>query len=176
MSRRCIVLVGMMGAGKTEVGQLLAEQLGYGFIDTDVLIAESAGKSIAKIFEQDGEEAFRQIERDVIHGLMNEREKVIATGGGAVMDAANRQVLSGLGHTVYLKASPHELYLRVKNDRGRPLLNVKNPEGELARILGERELAYERCDITMDTEMYGVDEVVAELIDELAKRTIETQL
>lgn len=176
MSRRCVVLVGMMGAGKSEVGEQLADQLGYEFVDTDALIKERAGKPIPRIFEEDGEPAFRAIEHDVIHGLMDASEKVIATGGGAVMNADNRRVLAGLGHTVYLKASPHELYLRVKNDRGRPLLQVKNPEAELARLLAERGSTYERCDIVVDTEMLGVDEVVSALIDELAKRTVETQM
>lgn len=176
MSKRCVVLVGMMGAGKSEVGELLAEQLGYGFIDTDKSIQEKAGKGIPRIFREEGETTFREYEREVIAGLKDAQSQVIATGGGAPLDPENRRTLASLGHMVYLKASPRELYLRVKNDRGRPLLNKDNPEAELARLLKEREFAYERCDITIDTEDLGVDEVVDRLIDEIAKRTIETQM
>lgn len=176
MSSRCVVLVGMMGAGKSQVGRLLAENLGYDFVDTDLLIVKRAGKSIPRIFSEDGEDAFRVLERAVIAELARRQSLVIATGGGALLDEANRRVLSALGHTVYLKASPRELYLRVKNDRNRPLLNVPDPQGELRRLLDARAPLYEKCDIVVDTEDIGTDEVVDLLIDELAKRTIETQM
>lgn len=176
MSRRCVILTGMMGSGKTEVGELLGEQLGYEFIDTDVVIRQRAGKSINKIFREDGEDAFRTLEREVIAELADAKEKVIATGGGAVMDADNRRLLKAMGQVVYLKASPRELYLRMKNDKSRPLLQVENPQKELDRILGERKAVYEQADIVIDTESVSVDEVVDQLIDELARRTIETQM
>lgn len=176
MSSRCVVLVGMMAAGKSEVGELLAEQLGYDFVDTDRILSDRAGKSIPKIFKEEGEVIFREMEKDVIAGLKDTKTTVIATGGGAVLDKENRTILGGLGHLVYLKASPRELYLRVKNDRGRPLLNVPNPQQELERILAQREMVYESSDIIIDTEDLNVDEVVEQLIDELARRTIETQM
>lgn len=176
MSSRCVVLVGMMAAGKSEVGELLAEQLGYEFVDTDKIIARKAGKSIPKIFKEEGEVIFREMEKEVVADLKGTKTAVIATGGGAIMDKENRAILGGLGHLVYLKASPRELFLRVKNDRSRPLLNVPNPEKELQHILEQREMAYESADIIIDTEDLNVDEVVDQLIDELARRTIETQM
>ena len=176
MSRRCVILTGMMGAGKTDGGELLAEQLGYEFLDTDNLIKGKAGKPITKIFKEDGEAAFRSMENEVIQSLEGEQEKVIATGGGAVVNPDNRRVLYSLGHVVYLKASARELYLRVKNDTGRPLLQSDDPKGTIQKLLEEREDAYEKADIVIDTELLNVDEVVDKIIDEMAKRTVETNM
>lgn len=176
MSQRCVVLVGMMGAGKSEVGELLADQLGYTFIDTDTDIKKQAGKSIPRIFSEDGEEAFRKIERATIARLAGNKSKVISVGGGAIVDQANRKVLSSLGHVVYLRASAKELYQRVKNDKNRPLLQTDDPLARISELLEAREFYYEQADITIDTEDLNVDEVVDKLIDELAKRTIETDM
>lgn len=175
MSHRCVVLIGMMGAGKSEVGEGLADQLGYDFIDTDSLVVKEAGKSISKIFAEDGEEAFRALEEKVIDGLRGSRSKVIAVGGGATMSLANRQVIALVGTSVYLKASAQELYQRIKNDRSRPLMQVDNPRSQMAKLLREREETFAKADIVLDTEVLSVDEVVEKLIDELAKRTFETQ-
>lgn len=176
MSRRCVVLIGMMGAGKSEVGEMLADQLGYGFVDLDKRIEEAAGKRIAALFAEHGEEGFRDHERRAVEALKGLENHVVAAGGGAPMDPGNRQVFSKLGHIVYLKASARELYQRVKNDRGRPLLQTEDPRGEVARLLKQRENTYElACDFQVDTEELGVDEVVEQIIDELAKRTVETE-
>ncbi|CAN5390823.1 shikimate kinase [soil metagenome] len=173
MSQRCITLLGPMGSGKTTVGKVLAETLGYQFVDMDALIEKSAGKKITKIFEEDGEEGFRAIERDIAASLGGSKSKVIATGGGAVLDPQNRLVFRKLGHTVYLKATARELYQRVKNDTGRPLLQKSDdPKKEIARLLQEREEHYMDADIIIDTEDLSVEEVADALIDELAKRTV----
>jgi len=175
MSQRCVVLTGMMGAGKSEVGELLAEQLGYEFIDTDKLIEKQQNKKITQIFKDVGEDGFRNIESKVIQDLEGSKSKVISVGGGAVIRKENRILLQGLGHVVYLKATPRELYYRLKNDTTRPLIQVDNPQKEFERILEERSMAYAQCDITVDTEEIGVDEVVDQLIDEMARLTVETQ-
>ena len=176
MSRRCVVLIGMMGAGKSEVGELLADQLGYEFVDVDKNIERVAGKRIHAIFAEKGEEAFRELEREAVSQLAASQNLVIAVGGGAPVDPENRRVLSKLGHVVYLAASARELYQRIKNDRGRPLLEVDDPRAEVARLLGERRDIYELCcDFQIETEELGVDEVVDQIIDELAKRTVETE-
>lgn len=172
MSQRCVVLLGMMGAGKSEVGRELADRIGYQFLDTDKLIEKRAGKRISKIFQEDGEPAFRALEREVIASLEGSAGKVLATGGGAIMDPANRSAFNRLGTTVYLKASARELYQRVKNDSSRPLLQTEDPKAEVARILSEREQYYEDAIITIDTEDLSSNEVVDVLIDELAKRTL----
>ena len=176
MSRRCVVLIGMMGAGKTEVGKLLAEQLGYVLIDVDRQIERAAGKKIPAIFAEKGEEGFRDLERVAISQLNAAQNKVISVGGGAPLDPENRAVLSRLGHVVYLRASARELYQRVKNDRSRPLLQKEDPRAEIKRLLDERAPTYERAaDFAVDTEDLGVDEVVDQIIDELARRTVETE-
>ncbi len=176
MSRRCVVLVGMMGAGKTEVGEQLAADLGYDFVDVDQLIVEKAGKSIPKIFKESGQDGFRVLETETIRELDGSLSRVIAPGGGALETPENAQILRTLGHVIYLKASARELYQRIKNDRNRPLLEVENPKGEVATLLTGREPGYrDAADFVIDTEELSVDEVVSKLIDELAKRTIETQ-
>jgi shikimate kinase len=166
----------MMGAGKSEVGRGLADQLGYDFVDTDDLIEKRTGQSIAAIFAEKGEEEFRRIEAEVITGLSGLQSAVVSAGGGAPGFSANLTVLSSLGTTVYLKASAQELYQRIKNDRKRPLMQVENPRAQVANLLRTREPFYRQADIVMDTEVLSVDEVVDKLIDELAKRTIETQM
>ncbi len=176
MSRRCVVLIGMMGAGKTEVGELLADQIGYDFIDLDSKIVEKTGKSIAKIFKEEGEPHFRDLESQLIQELKGAQSQVISVGGGAPVDPENRRVLQSLGLVVYLKASPRELYQRVKNDTSRPLLQVDNPVDVVKKLLADRQFAYDQADVTIDTELLSVDEVVDKLIDELARRTIETQV
>lgn len=175
MSQRCVVLIGMMGAGKTEVGELLSENLGYDFIDTDQLIEKRAKKKITKIFEEHGEEAFRDLESEVIQGLSGTKNTVISVGGGAYTREVNRLVLSSLGHVVYLKASARELYYRLKNDTSRPLLRVENPQQAFQELLEQRKGDYEKASLTVDTEQLSVDEVVDQLIDHLARLTVETQ-
>ena len=176
MSTRCVVLIGLMGAGKTEVGSELAKMLGYEFIDTDTLIAARAGKSINEIFDREGEPTFRRMEREIIQELKGTKAAVISVGGGAPTDVANRKILTHLGHVVYLKASPRELYLRMKNDQTRPLLRTRDPQGRLKELLAEREFAYDQADIAINTDDLTVPEVVDKLIDEMAKRTVETQM
>jgi shikimate kinase len=173
MSQRCVTLMGPMGSGKTVVGRSLAEVLGYDFLDTDKMIVERAGKSISTIFKEEGEPRFREIESTVIAGLAGAECKVVASGGGAVVDPQNRHVFTSIGLTVYLKATPRELYQRIKNDTSRPLIAGKDdPKAEIARILAARESLYLEADIVVDTEDLSIEEVVDVLIDELAKRTV----
>jgi shikimate kinase len=150
----------------------LAATLGYDFVDTDKLVEKKAGKKVGQIFAEEGEARFRELEHEVIESLQGAQSRVIATGGGAVLDPRNRQVIRTLGLSIYLKASARELYQRVKNDTARPLLQVEDPKGEVARILQQREPLYLDADIIMDTEDLSVEEVNDALIDELAKRTL----
>lgn len=173
MSQRCVTLVGPMGSGKTSVGRKLAGMLGYEFVDTDKLIEKEAGKSVGKIFEEQGEAGFRALETATIARFAGAEGKVIASGGGAVLDPQNRHVFRLIGHTVYLKATARELYQRIKNDNSRPLLQgVAEPVKVVAKLLAEREGYYKEADIVVDTEDLSVEEVTDVLIDELAKRTV----
>lgn len=173
MSQRCVTLIGPMGSGKTAVGEALAEILGYEFIDTDGLVEQRSGKTITEIFEEYGETGFRALESETIGSLRGGLSLVIATGGGAVLDPQNRELFRELGYTVYLEASPRELYQRIKNDTKRPLIaKSDDPRKEIERLLREREAFYKQADMVVNTEDLSVPEVADYLLDELAKRTV----
>ena len=131
-----IFLIGMMGAGKTTVGKLLAKQLGKKFIDSDEEIQKRTGVTIPHIFDVEGEAGFRQREVAVIHDLVQLNNIVLATGGGAILSEANRSALHNNGIVVYLKSTVHDLWIRTRNDRNRPLLQTSNPQATL-KILYE---------------------------------------
>jgi shikimate kinase len=143
-----VYLVGMMGAGKTTVGELLAQELGYKFFDTDALIAQVAGKSIPDIFAIDGEEAFRSIESQVLGEISSYTRLVIATGGGIVLAQQNWSYLHQ-GLVVWLDVPIPLLVDRLQNDRPeqRPLLQTSNLEQRLAEILSQRETLYAQADL-----------------------------
>ena len=131
-----------MGAGKSSVGKVLAKRLGKVFIDSDHEIEKRCGVKIPTIFEMEGEEGFRKRESAVIKELCQMQDIVLATGGGSVLLPENRQILQSLGHVVYLRANPHELWLRTRHDRGRPLLNTQDPEQKLKELFDLRDPIY----------------------------------
>jgi len=131
-----------MGAGKSSVGKVLAKRLGKVFIDSDHEIEKRCGVKIPTIFEMEGEEGFRKRESAVIKELCQMQEIVLATGGGSVLLPENRQILQSHGHVVYLRANPHELWLRTRHDRGRPLLNTQDPEQKLKELFDLRDPIY----------------------------------
>ena len=131
-----------MGAGKSSVGKVLAKRLGKVFIDSDHEIEKRCGVKIPTIFEMEGEEGFRKRESAVIKELCQMQEIVLATGGGSVLLPENRQILQSHGHVVYLRANPHELWLRTRHDRGRPLLNIQDPGQKLKELFDLRDPSY----------------------------------
>jgi shikimate kinase len=138
-----IVLVGMPGSGKSTVGRLLARRLQVAFDDSDHLIEQRLGCSIRSYFETHGEEAFRLLEQQTLAELVaQKRVGVLATGGGAVLREANRLVLQESAHVVYLRASPEEIYRRVKHDTKRPLLQVEDPLQRLRDLYAQRDPLY----------------------------------
>ncbi|MCR5790013.1 MAG: shikimate dehydrogenase [Lachnospiraceae bacterium] len=159
-----IVLIGIMGAGKTTVGKALAESLGYRLVDTDALIEEREGMPIAALFEKKGEEYFRERETETVKELAESAEKaeriVLSVGGGLVMREVNRGYLKKIGLVVYLKAGPETLLKRLEGDNGRPLL-MGNREEKLKKLLSEREATYEEtADVTLSTDGLSIGEVV----------------
>ena len=144
LSMKNIVLTGFMGTGKTTVGQLLAEQLNFAFVDTDALIESRHGRTIADIFAQDGEATFRQLETAVSLELAGQRNLVIATGGRLMLDPVNAAALSRNGRVFCLVASPQEILRRLQDDGRRPLLQVPDPAGRIRQLLIEREAGYGR--------------------------------
>ena len=159
----------MMGAGKSAVGRLLASRLGRGFVDTDTEIQSRTGVSIATIFALEGEEGFRRREEQVIDELTARTDDVVlATGGGAVLSAATRRRLKDRGTTIYLCAKPHDLWLRTRHDRNRPLLACADPKGRIEELLAMRDPLYrEVADLVVETGRPNMLRLVDVLIERL---------
>lgn len=158
-----IALAGFMGTGKTTVGRLLAKRLGQSFLDMDELIETEAGMSISDIFSKEGEARFREIESGVIKRLTAGDfggNLVISTGGGAVVNPANRDLFRSWGTLVCLAASIEEILKRVGDREDRPLLSGKERREAALRLFREREPAYRDCDLEVDTTARSADEVV----------------
>ncbi len=138
-----LVLVGFMGSGKSEVGCSLAESLNMELIDTDDIVASRAGASIARIFEQEGEAVFRALEREAVAEAAAGSARIIACGGGVVLDARNVELLRSSGMVFYLEIGEEEAERRTAGNESRPLLNVGDREGEIRRLLEKRRPLYE---------------------------------
>lgn len=159
-----IYLVGPMGAGKSTIGRQLAEALGFEFKDTDQEVQRRTGVDIPTIFEFEGEEGFRLRERQVIEDLTQEDHVVLATGGGAVLRADNRQDLAARGVVIYLHCSPDQQYARTSRDRSRPLLDTPDPLGRLRELMEVRDPLYRQvADMVVSTEKRGTASVVKEI-------------
>lgn len=148
---RNIFLVGLMGAGKTSVGRVLARRLGLPFVDSDHEIEARTGVKIPTIFEIEGEEGFRKREVQVIAELAQREGLVLATGGGVVLNPDNRAVLKTGGMVVYIDVPPENLYERIRHDRNRPLIQVADPLGRLHELHAQRDPLYrEVADFIVD--------------------------
>ncbi|MFT3973254.1 MAG: shikimate kinase [Amaricoccus sp.] len=163
---RTIVLVGLMGAGKTSVGKRLAGMLGVGFVDSDVEIEEAAGMTIPEIFASLGEPAFRDGERRVIGRLLAERPHVLATGGGSFVEPRTRAEIKSLGTSVWLRADVDLLFERVRDRPGRPLLQVDDPKAVLTDLNTRRAPFYAEADVTVDSRRGCSHETMARTIIE----------
>lgn len=164
---RNIILVGFMGTGKTSVGRTLARMLGWRFKDTDKIIERHAGKSIAEIFEQDGEPAFRALETEVARELASFERCVIATGGGLAVKPENRHALEAAGAVVLLTATPQTIYERTRRAKNRPLLAGPDPRAAIERLLGERTPAYDRIPIKVPTDGLAHEQVAETVLAEI---------
>ncbi len=166
---RSIVMVGLMGAGKTSVGRRLAVKLGVPFLDADAEIEKAAGKSIPEIFADHGEESFRSGESKVISRLLECGPQVLATGGGAFMNAETRGNVAENGISVWLRAELPLLLQRVARRSNRPLLHGKDPETVMRALMDERYPVYELADITVESRDVPHDAIVADTIAALAR-------
>ena len=165
---RSVVLVGMMGAGKTSVGKRLAAKLNLPFVDADAEIEAGAQLTIPEIFERFGEAYFREGERKVIARLLNSGAQVLATGGGAFMNKTTRDNIAAHGVSIWLKPDVEVLLARVRKKSNRPLLQTDDPEGTLRRLLEERSPTYALADITIDSRDGPHDLVVEIALSRLA--------
>lgn len=163
-----IFLVGLMGAGKTTVGKLLAKHLHKIFYDSDHEIERRTGVNIPLIFDIEGEDGFRSRERIVIDDLSQKGDIVLATGGGAVLNPETRENLKSRGIVVYLRANVEELWQRTRHDRNRPLLQTDDPHAKLTQLFEQRDPLYrEVADIIMDTSKQSVQSLVHDLEEKL---------
>ncbi len=163
-----LILVGMMGSGKTTMGRILARHLRKTFVDSDEEIQHRTGVTIPHIFDVEGEAGFRLRETSALEDLVHREGLVLATGGGAVLAAQNREMMRQNGIVVYLKAGVHDLWLRTRHDRNRPLLQTKNLHGKLAELLHQREELYQEvADIVMPTGRQSVNSLMLKLVREI---------
>jgi shikimate kinase len=166
---RSIVLIGMMGVGKSSIGRRLGARLGIAFVDADAEIERAAGMSIADIFTRHGEESFRSGEARVIARLLSTGPQVLATGGGAVMNPATRALIAARGVSIWLSAEFEVLLRRIsKRKAERPMLQTADPAATLRELLAAREPVYAQADITVQSREVPHDAVVAEIVERLA--------
>jgi shikimate kinase len=159
-----IALIGFMGSGKSTVGRLLAEQLRFEFIDTDDLIESRAHKSIAAIFADEGESAFRQREQELVADLNSRRRAVISTGGGMGANEAHIASLKQHALVVCLWASPEKIWERVRGQSHRPLLKEADPLAKIRELLAAREPFYKQADVLLSTEVRSLKGVAQQAL------------
>ena len=167
LAGRFIVLVGLMGAGKTSLGRRLAKATGLPFVDSDIEIERAAGCSIPEIFERYGEDEFRSGERRVIERILEGERAIVATGGGAFMDEHTRALLRAKAIIVWLRADLDTLVRRTKRRNDRPLLKTGDPRDVLRRLMDERYPVYGQADIIIDVEDEPPKETTARLLARL---------
>ena len=168
LNGRSIVLVGLMGAGKSTIGRRLAQKLGLTFVDADAEIEQAAGKAVQDIFRDHGETYFRDGERRVIARLLESGPQVLATGGGAFMNQETRNNIARLGIAVWLKADMSLLMKRVRRRDNRPLLKAEDPEQVMRSLMDERYPVYSLADIIVESRDVPHSSIVSDVIRALA--------
>jgi shikimate kinase len=169
LGARALVLVGLMGAGKSSIGRRLAEKLDLPFVDADQEIEAAAGKSIPEIFADHGEPYFREGERRVISRLLENGAQVLATGGGAFMNDETRAAIAAHGISIWLRADLPLLMKRVMKRSDRPLLKADDPESVMRRLMEQRYPVYATADITIDSRDAQHAQMVNEVLRQLAR-------
>lgn len=170
LEKRSIVLVGMMGAGKSSIGRRLSARLGLGFVDADNAIEEAAGMTIPDIFSAHGEPYFRSGEARVIARLLENGPQVLATGGGAFMNPDTRVLIRERGISIWLRASAEVLAKRLKRRNDRPLLKTDHPVETLRRLIDERYPVYAEADLTVESREVSHEVIVEEILAGLRQR------
>jgi shikimate kinase len=165
MCEASIILTGFMGSGKSSVGKVVSSQLGRSFIDLDEEIVKAAGWTINEIFARDGEQAFREIESFQLAKVLSSKNGIVlATGGGVVISAKNRELMRGSGVVVCLQVTLEQVMARISDSNDRPLLLADNATKRAETLLNEREHFYADADIRIDTDRKSVEDVAAEIL------------
>ncbi|HWD91250.1 MAG TPA: shikimate kinase [Verrucomicrobiae bacterium] len=159
-----IALIGFMGTGKSSVGQLVAAQLHFTFLDTDHVIEARAGKTISEIFAEQGEPAFREMEKKIVAELVTRKKTVISTGGGLPANTDNLASLKTHSLVACLWASPEKIWERVRSQSHRPLLHEPDPLVKIRQLLADREPYYRQADVLLNTEMRALKDVAQQVI------------
>ena len=168
---KTVVMVGMMGAGKTAVGRALAARLGVPFLDSDAEIESAANMTIPEIFERDGEAFFRKKESQVISRLLDEERGILSTGGGAFLSEENRRMISERGVSVWLRADLNVLWNRVRHKDTRPLLRTPDPHATLRALYEARVPLYAKADLIVDSDgETSIDRMVDRVLAALQTR------
>lgn len=169
--KKTVVLVGMMGAGKTAVGKALAAKLDAPFLDSDAEIVKAANMTIAEIFERDGEPFFRDRETEVIDRLLEEECGVLSTGGGAFLAERNRDLISNKGVSVWLNADLELLWSRVRHKNTRPLLRVPDPYTKLKELYDQRVPLYAQADLSVQAHPdFSIETMAEQVLQALTAR------
>lgn len=163
-SGKNLVLIGMMGSGKSTIGHRAAQELNLPFYDLDKEIEKKAHCSITEIFQQEGEATFRELEHDIIQEIVKKAPAVIATGGGAFIEKRNRELFQKNSITIYLSASAETLFERTKSTTHRPLLQNHDPLSTLKNLLQKRHAFYEQANFTITVDHLGPPEIVQQLL------------
>lgn len=161
---KTIVLIGMMGSGKTTIGKLLGEKLTLRSIDIDVIIEQNEKKTVSEIFQNEGEKYFRNIERETIKKIFTNKDLIISLGGGAFEDQLTRKLLLKNSTVIYLKTSPNVILERIKNNTNRPLLKNQMTVEKIQSIILQRQKNYELANITILTDNKNTDKIVEEIL------------
>jgi len=173
---KSIVLVGMMGAGKSSVGACLRRRTGLGLLDTDEIVASNFGMSIPEIFDEHGEKKFREAETEALRNVRTEEQTIIITGGGIMLRKENVEILRSQAVIVWLDADEETLFARASRKSNRPLLHTKNPRKTFSRILGVRRPLYANiADIRVDTSVLTDEEVAVAILAKLRRMNLKPE-
>ena len=168
MSHRNIILIGPMGSGKSTIGNIIARRLHREFQDSDHFIEERTGVDVARIFDVEGEQGFRERESNALNELLSENNRVIATGGGSVLRQQNQQLLKQKGYIVFLDTTVNQQMQRLQRDKKRPLLQTENPRERLESLLLERRPIYlDLADLAVKTDQRMARRLAADIINQL---------
>jgi shikimate kinase len=165
MKKDNIILTGFMGAGKTTVGQIIAQKLNWAFVDIDSLIENAINCTIRDYFRSQGEDAFRNIETRILEEVLKGKNQVISTGGGIVLREINRNIMKINGIVFWLKTSPESIFDRVKNDISRPVLGDQPDMEKIKGILSQRLPFYAEADIALDTDNLTSESISEKIIE-----------